>query len=257
MQSKIQVFKNTEFGEIRTTQINGEPWFVLKDTCDILGIGSPHKVAERLDSDERGRSSIPTLGGSQSMTVINESGLYAVILRSDKPNARAFRKWITSHVLPTIRKHGGYIADEVLDRLKENPKEAADFFNALKEERDKRKTLERQITVLSPKAFYYDIILQCKDAIPISIIAKDYGMTAIGFNKLLKTAGIQYKIRGTWLLRNAYCNKGYTISRTFYLGDGMSAVHTYWTQTGRRFIYELLRSYDILPEVEYKQEVKR
>lgn len=98
--------------EVRTVQRNGEPWFVLRDVCEVLCIGSPHKVYERLDEDEKGRSQIPTPGGLQEMSVINESGLYAVILRSDKPEAKPFRKWVTTEVLPSIRKNGGYIAQQ-------------------------------------------------------------------------------------------------------------------------------------------------
>ena len=106
-ENEIQVW-NYESSEIRTVQINGEPWFVLSDVCKVLELSSPHKVAERLDGDEKGRNQIPTLGGVQEMTVVNESGLYAVILRSDKPQAKPFRKWVTSEVLPSIRKHGSY-----------------------------------------------------------------------------------------------------------------------------------------------------
>lgn len=106
-ENEIQVW-NYESSEIRTVQVNGEPWFVLADVCKVLELSSPHKVAERLDGDEKGRNQIPTLGGVQEMAVVNESGLYAVILRSDKPQAKPFRKWVTSEVLPSIRKHGSY-----------------------------------------------------------------------------------------------------------------------------------------------------
>ena len=106
-ENEMQVW-NYESSEIRTVQINGEPWFVLSDVCKVLELSSPHKVAERLDGDEKGRNQIPTLGGVQEMAVVNESGLYTVILRSDKPQAKPFRKWVTSEVLPSIRKHGSY-----------------------------------------------------------------------------------------------------------------------------------------------------
>ena len=102
-ENEIQVW-NYESSEIRTVQVNGEPWFVLADVCKVLELSSPHKVAERLDGDEKGRNQIPTLGGVQEMAVVNESGLYTVILRSDKPQAKPFRKWVTSVVLPSIRK---------------------------------------------------------------------------------------------------------------------------------------------------------
>lgn len=99
---------NYNGNKVRTIQKDGEPWWVLKDVCEVLGLSSPHKVFDRLDEDEKGRNQIPTLGGEQEMTVVNESGLYNVILRSDKPEARPFRKWVTSEVLPSIRKTGGY-----------------------------------------------------------------------------------------------------------------------------------------------------
>lgn len=106
-ENEVQVW-NYESSEIRTVQVNGEPWFVLADVCKVLELSSPHKVAERLDGDEKGRNQIPTLGGVQEMAVVNESGLYTVILRSDKPQAKPFRKWVTSVVLPSIRKTGSY-----------------------------------------------------------------------------------------------------------------------------------------------------
>ncbi len=105
--NNLQIF-NYKDKEVRTIEKNGEPWWVLKDVCEVLTLGSPHKIADRLDEDEKGRNLIPTLGGNQEMTVINESGLYNVILRSDKPEAKPFRKWITSEVLPSIRKTGSY-----------------------------------------------------------------------------------------------------------------------------------------------------
>ena len=106
-ENEIHVW-NYESSEVRTVQVNGEPWFVLADVCKVLELSSPHKVAERLDGDEKGRNQIPTLGGVQEMAVVNESGLYTVILRSDKPQANPLRKWVTSEVLPSIRKHGSY-----------------------------------------------------------------------------------------------------------------------------------------------------
>lgn len=111
----LQVFSHEKFGSVRSMLIDGEPWFVLRDVCDILGLPDAHKVASRLDDDEKGRNQIPTPGGKQRMTVINESGLYSVILRSDKPQAKPFRKWVTSEVLPAIRKTGQYAVPEIAE----------------------------------------------------------------------------------------------------------------------------------------------
>lgn len=106
--NSIQVFNNSKLGKVRVSIINGAPWFVLKDVCDILGVSNSRMVADRLDDDEKGVSQIDTLGGKQKVLVINESGLYHVVLRSDKPQAKPFRKWVTNEVLPTLRKTGSY-----------------------------------------------------------------------------------------------------------------------------------------------------
>ncbi len=149
--------------EVRTVQKDGEPWWVLKDVCEILGLGSPHKVFERLDEDEKGRNLIPTLGGGQEMTVINESGLYNVILRSDKPEAKPFRKWVTSEVLPAIRKYGAYMTPETLEAAILNPDLLIRLCTALKDEQDKNKALQAANSTLAvdnqimkPKAEYFD-----------------------------------------------------------------------------------------------------
>lgn len=105
--NELQVFSYEET-QVRTIHIDGEPWWVLADVCQVLDLGSPHKVADRLDDDEKGRTSIPTLGGIQQMTIVNEPGLYSVILRSDKPQAKPFFRWITHEVVPSIRKTGAY-----------------------------------------------------------------------------------------------------------------------------------------------------
>jgi prophage antirepressor-like protein len=110
--NKVTIFKYEENKLVRTMSINDEPWFVLKDVCDVLGLSNSRMVSDRLDDDEKGVSQIYTLGGSQMMSIISESGLYNVILRSDKPEAKPFRKWVTAVVLPSIRKNGGYIAGQ-------------------------------------------------------------------------------------------------------------------------------------------------
>ena len=160
--NNLQVF-NYNGNEVRTIQKDGEPWWVLKDVCEVLGLSSPHKVFDRLDEDEKGRNQIPTPGGEQEMTVINESGLYNVILRSDKPEAKPFRKWVTSEVLPSIRKHGAYMTPETLEQAILNPDMMIKLCTALKDEQDKNKALQAvnsSLTVdnqiMKPKAGYFD-----------------------------------------------------------------------------------------------------
>ena len=160
--NNLQVF-NYNGNEVRTIQKDGEPWWVLKDVCEVLGLSSTHKVFDRLDEDEKGRNQIPTPGGEQEMTVINESGLYNVILRSDKPEAKPFRKWVTSEVLPSIRKHGAYMTPETLEQAILNPDMMIKLCTALKDEQDKNKALQAvnsSLTVdnqiMKPKADYFD-----------------------------------------------------------------------------------------------------
>ena len=116
--TEMMLFQNPEFGEVRAQEINGEPWFVLKDVCQVLGIAQVRTVADRLEEDEVGQTNlIDGLGRKQNAYIINESGLYTTIIRSDKPQAKAFRKWITGEVLPSIRKTGGYQASQAATEL--------------------------------------------------------------------------------------------------------------------------------------------
>ena len=258
-ESKIQVW-NYESSEIRTVQINGEPWFVLSDVCKVLELSSPHKVAERLDGDEKGRNQIPTLGGVQEMAVVNESGLYTVILRSDKPQAKPFRKWVTSEVLPSIRKHGAYMTPETIKKVMLTPDFIISLAGELKNEQEKNKKLtlelenkDEEISTLKPKATYCDLVLSCTNAVPISLIAKDYGMSARKLNSILNDMKIQYKCGGQWILNQNYAGKGYTKSATHTYNTiyGTAAnIRTNWTQKGRLLIYEKLKEQGILPLME-------
>lgn len=194
-----------------------------------------------------------TLGGMQELTLINESGLYSLILRSQLPKARQFKRWVTAEILPAIRRRGMYAIDEIL----ENPDLAIEALTQLKEERRKRKALEltaavqkQQIAELSPKASYYDLILQNRNTVPVTQIAKDYGMSGRKFNELLHDLGVQYRFRKTWLLYQHYADLGYTQSKTFAIDAEKSVMHTYWTQKGRLFLYDLLKGEGILPLIE-------
>lgn len=246
---------NYNNSEVRTVNINNEPWWVLADVCKVLELSNATKVAQRLEEDERSNFK---LGRQGEATIINESGLYSVILRSDKPQAKPFRKWVTSEVLPSIRKTGMYATDELLN----NPDLAIKAFTALKEEREKTKALtetvviqQQQIAELQPKGSYYDLVLNCKDLISTTEIAKDYGKSARWLNELLHKLKVQYKQGGKiWLLYQKYAVKGYTSTKTqAYNGnDGQvhTKVHTYWTQKGRLFIYDLLKSNGVFPLIE-------
>ena len=238
--NELEVFKYGE-NNVRTIQQNGEPWFVLKDVCEILDLNEPHRVAARLDEDERTQSTvIDALGRKQQTTVVSESGLYNVILRSDKPEAKPFRKWVTSEVLPSIRKHGMYATDDLIN----HPDIAIAAFTALKEERERTKQLQQSLNIknqqlieMQPKVTYYDVVLQCNDVVSITTIAKDYGWSAKKMNQFLHDKKIIYQQGDIWLVYQKYAEQGYTHTKPCVFkdkaGEERSKVHTYWTQKGR------------------------
>lgn len=162
----LQVFKYQD-SEVRTIEMNGEPWFVLKDVCKVLRLTDTGRTAERLDSDELTRTTLVSGGQKREMICINESGLYNVILRSDKPEAKPFRKWVTSEVLPTIRKHGAYMTPETLQEAILNPDMMIQLCQQLKAEQDKNaalKVVNSRLTVdnqiMQPKADYFDELVE-------------------------------------------------------------------------------------------------
>ena len=169
--SNIQIF-NYQSNEVRTVKMDGEPWFVLKDVCNILDINNASDVYNRLDDDEKGVAQIDTLGGRQKMSTVNESGLYHVILRSDKPEAAPFRKWVTSEVLPSIRKHGAYMTPETLQAAILNPDTMIQLCQQLKTEQDKNKALSEENAKLAPKGLFADAVSVSDRCILVSELAK-------------------------------------------------------------------------------------
>lgn len=254
----VQVFTHEDFGSVRVFEGSGAPWFVGKDVADILGYSNPRDaLAKRVDTEDKGVAKCDTLGGEQEVTVINESGLYSLILSSKLPAAKKFKRWVTSEVLPTIRRHGVYAIDEMLA----NPEAMICALMAYREEREKRLSLmeenavqKQQIAELQPKASYYDIVLNCPDLVPISVIAKDYGWSGRKMNRYLAVSEVQFKMGDVWLLYQEYAEKGYTSTKTHVYSDkagtNHSKIHTYWTQAGRLFIYDLLKADGILPFIE-------
>ena len=251
MKNQMQVFENKDFGKVRVIDINGVTWFIGKDITDILAYQN-NRDAMRVHVDGDDKSTVVIHDGRQNrrMVIINESGLYSLILSSKLPAAKAFKRWVTSEILPSVRKYGAYITDDALDKLLTNPASVTKLFNLLKAEREKKAALLDYVEAIAPKARYYDLILKCENSIPVSVIAKDYGMTAISFNKLLNGLGVQYSVGGTWLLHKKYCNQGYTVTRTYHVGEKTASVNTYWTQKGRHFLYVILKWYGVLPEAE-------
>lgn len=278
--NELQQF-NFDGSTVRTVTINEEPYFVGKDICEAFGDSNYRRSLSRLEDEEKGVSQINTLGGKQNMTVVNESGLYSLLFQMQPQKAKGvsqndplieeriqklkrFKRWVTSEVLPAIRKHGAYATAPTIDKILDDPDYGIQLLQKLKEEREQRKHLEtmnavqaQQIEELQPKASYYDVVLNCKDLLSISKIAKDYGWSAIKMNSYLHERGVQFKQGDIWLLYQRYADKGYTNTKTHpYIGsDGEThtRVHTHWTQKGRLFIYDLLKADGVLPIIEREQ----
>lgn len=194
----LQIFENKEFGKIRSLEINNEPYFVGKDIAEILGYErADNAIRNHVDEDDKLMHQISASGQSRNMTIINESGLYSLIMSSKLQNAKKFKRWVTSEVLPAIRKTGGYIFGEENmneDELIATAMQVMDRkIEALKLENTQQKQI---IGELKPKADYTDTILQSKNTVTVTSIAKDYGMSAQTFNKVLHDLRIQYKQSG-------------------------------------------------------------
>lgn len=245
---ELKNFKNNEFGEVRTLLIDNEPYFVGKDVAEVLGYSNTAKaIRDHVDEEDKLTERIVLAGQNREVIFTNESGLYSLILKSKLPTAKQFKRWVTSEVLPTIRRHGVYATDELLD----NPDFLIDALQKLKAEREQRLIAEQRVLELQPKASYYDVILQSKSLVSVSQIAKDYGLSATKLNQLLNDWGIQYKQGGTWLLYQKYAPLGYTQSQTVeYNGGEGSRLHTKWTQKGRLFLHNLLTNHGYVPTVE-------
>ncbi|GAA0109273.1 phage antirepressor [Clostridium tertium] len=253
--SNLTIFNNNEFGEIRTLEENGKPLFCGKDVASALGYKNVNDAIARHCKGVVKHDTL-TNGGIQSLSFITEGDLYRLITNSKLPSAEKFECWVFDDVLPTIRKHGLYAKEELLN----NPDLFISALQQLKAEKEKIKNLELEnaqnkqiIGELKPKASYYDLILQNKSLMSITQIAKDYGMSGKALNKMLHELGIQFKQGNTWLLYQHYADQGYTQSRTYAIDSQRSAMHTYWTQKGRLFLYDLLKNQrGLLPMIERK-----
>ena len=238
--NKIQVFQNQEFGAIRTiSNEQGEPMFCAKDVCDALGYKKvSNAIALHVDKGDALKQGTPTTSGIQQMIYLNESGLYALILASKLPTARRFKHWVTSEVLPSIRREGGYLI-------------------ARPEETDEgvlargilvmQATLQRradEIARLQPKADYADEVLDSVSCLTTTQIAKELNMTGCELNNLVRTLRVQYRQSGQYLLYADYARLGYAQSRTLRIrfSNGRVKTHHYlvWTERGRYFIHRLV-----------------
>ncbi|MEB9828809.1 phage antirepressor [Bacillus cereus] len=170
--NQLQVFNNKEFGQVRTVVQGEEVWFIAKDVCDVLEIRNSRQAMARLDEDEK--SGVTINDGSQNRTLssVNESGLYSLILTSRKPQAKAFKKWVTSEVIPSIRKYGAYMIDQVLEQAVTNPDFAIGLLTKLKEEKEKLAAAQQQIVQQKPLVVFAEACMQSEQTLKVSEVAK-------------------------------------------------------------------------------------
>lgn len=257
--NELQNF-NFEGNEVRTVLINDEPYFVGKDIADVLGYSNSRKaLIDHVDEEDKNTVTIRDGNkGNPNQVVINESGMYSLVLSSKLPNAKKFKRWVTNEVLPSIRKHGAYLTDEKIEEALLNPDTIISLATQLKNEREGRLIAEQQVKEFQPKVSYYDKVLSNDALMTISLIAKDYGMSGAGMNKLLHELGVQYRQGGTWLLYAKYQRTGWTHSETKMVprkdGTEKAVLNTKWTQKGRLGLYELLKTNGYLPLIEMKDE---
>lgn len=242
----IQIFKNKEFGEIRVVDADGTPWFVGKDVATTLGYKDTiNALKAHVDEDDKKGWQINTPSrGSQNATVINESGLYSLILSSKLPKAKKFKHWVTSEVLPSIRKTGGYVGAKEDDSPEVIMAKALQIANnTLAMQKDRIGNLEGAVKLLEPDAKYARETLTSKNTWNTNVVAKEFGMSAVTLNQHLKQLGIQYKQHGVWVLSAKYQDKGYTKTSTYKYVDKNGSVGTRiqmeWTEKGRRWLHEL------------------
>ena len=235
---KNQVFKNAEFGQIRTCMVGNEVFFVGKDVASALGYKNTKDALKRhVDEEDRKGSGIATPLGMQQAIIINESGLYSLILSSKLDSAKRFKRWVTSEVLPAIRKNGRY-----------------ELEHSLIETELKCVRYEEAILKQKPLTDYARTILSSTQTVTVTQIAQDYGFGPVRFNELLMNLRIQHKVGGQWILYMPYLHRGYVQSFSSYFvkpdGEVQVKVHTRWTQQGRLFLYEELKKAGILPLIE-------
>lgn len=270
----IQELGDKEFSEIRIIEQDGEPWFIGKDICNYFDDSNHNRTLKRVDDiDKQVVELIDSMGRKQSAIAVNESGMYTILftmqpqkahkdeasdeypieIRNRIEKLRRFKHWVTSEVLPSIRKTGGY----------QMPQTYAEALRALADKAEEAERLAKQneektalIETLQPKASYYDTILNCKGVVSTTEIAKDYGMSAKKFNKILFDYKIQFKQSGRWFLYAKYEGMDYARSKTHPItrsnGDPDAKTHMYWTQKGRLFLYHFLKDKKILPMVEWE-----
>lgn len=239
MNNNLMIFENPEFGAVRSILIDGEPWFVAADVCKALELEKTNRALSRLDDDEKGAHSVSTPGGRQRMSIISESGLYSLILGSRKPEARAFKRWITHEVIPSIRKHGAYMTDSLLDALEAHPEALPEYLNRLRSENARNRELTRRLRLALPKAEYYDAFVDPADCTNIRTTAKELGVPEKQFTRYLEEKKYLFRDKNRKLFPRAVKKSaGLFLVRDFYTERGKLGHYTLITPAGKRHFLE-------------------
>lgn len=252
MRNGLQIFQNQQFGQIRVVELE-QPYFVGRDVASALGYKNPvAAMTQHVDNEDSVKYAIPDNQGlSQNTTLINESGVYSLVFGSKLETAKAFKRWVTSEVLPMIRKHGGYLTQEKLTEALTNPDTLIQLATQLKSERAEKEYLrvqnelnEQQLRLSQPKVEYYEKVLQSDSLIATNVIADQLGVSAKRLNEMLQKEQVIYRQNDTFVLFAKYRGKGYEGYRTHtYIsnstGQQMSRKHLYWTEKGCEFITNL------------------
>lgn len=244
---ELQTF-NFEDLPVRTITVDEEPYFVGNDVAQILGYEDYRgAINKKVDTEDKLRSQIDYAGQKRSVTLINESGLYSLIFSSKLESAKRFKRWVTSEVLPAIRKHGIYATDNVIEQTIQNPDYIITVLTEYKKEKEQNLLLQQEIGELKPKADYVDEILKSTGTLATTQIAADYGISAQKLNKLLHEAKLQRKVNKQWVLYSEHMGKSYTESDTIPIvrSDGRedTVLQTRWTQKGRLKIHEIMTDF--------------
>lgn len=211
----IQIFKNEQFGEVRTIAKDGEPWFVANDICKVLGHTNSRVAVASLDEDEKGVSKVYTLGGEQQMTVVNEAGMYQLVIRSNLPAAKAFKRWITHEVIPTIRRHGAYATETTIESIIADPESGIKLLQALKAEQERRKEAEAIAEAQKPKALFADAVAASDNSILVGELAKILRQNGVetGQNRLFR-----------WMRDNGYIMRYTNVPTQYSMERGLMEV---------------------------------
>ena len=248
----IKVFENHKFGQVRILLLENTPWFILVDVCKALEIGNPSQAMTRLDEDEKMTLTLNEghsgqRGGAQMVNVVNEPGLYTLVLRSRKAEAKQFKRWITHEVLPTIRKHGAYMTDSVLEQVMKNPDTIYSLAAQLLEDKAKCEELSRQLKDAQPKAEYFDSFIRADGCICIRYCGKEFGIPQNKFVKLMLEHKYLYRDQKNRLMPFADKQaRGFFVVRDFYTPNGVLGQQTLVTCKGKEHIRRQLKKWGII-----------